>query len=102
LLRVFASAESDPDLDDSDDYGLYDSEDDDIMDIMFGGGGFARMDERIRRLAERRQQRQQARNEAAAREVKELGPPMAVLVPKGMSMSGGPAADKALREVSLL
>ena len=70
---------------------------------MFGMGMFHSLSrfERYEERLQRRLQRRQARGAAAAREVTEMGPPMAVLVPEGMNMTGGPAADKALKEVSL-
>jgi hypothetical protein len=70
---------------------------------MFGMGLFHSLSrfERHEERLQRRLQRRQARGVAAARKVTEFGPPMAVLVPKGMNMTGGPAADEALRKVSL-
>lgn len=83
-----AVAESDKSESDEEDY---DSDDD-------GGAALYRYEQRERR----RLQRLQRRSGVAAREVTELGPPMAVLVPPGMSMNGGAAADKDLKEVRLL
>lgn len=94
LRCIICFAESDPsDYDededeDSEEFGYYDSDDDDIYSLS-----------RVMRRANRAMNRAARRSGRQVREVTELGVPMAVLVPQDMSMNGGASADKAVKEV---
>jgi hypothetical protein len=93
LLEICAEEDSDDDDDDED----FDTEDEESDFLLLHGRSWTTQEqidwrERHDKLCRRHQQQQQDT-------VVELGIPMAVLMPAGMGLNGGPSAVTALKKV---